>query len=190
LRQDLAGLGGDVKYVRSEVEGDIHYGFRPNWILSAQASSGYIGAFGGDRVRYQDRFFKGGNSFRGFDTLGVGPRDLSRDDALGGKAYAIGSLELRFPTPLPEQYGIGTALFIEAGTVGLIDDQDKLIADAAGNVITSPFIRDDLSLRAAAGLSIFWDSPLGPIRFDLSQPLAREQYDKVKTFRFSTSTQF
>jgi outer membrane protein insertion porin family len=190
-RQDLAGLGGAVKYLRSELEGDIHYGFRPNWVLSGQASGGYISGFGGDRVRYQDRFFKGGNSFRGFDTLGVGPRDLSRDDALGGKAYLIGSLELRFPTPLPEQYGIGTALFIEAGTLGLVDDQDKLVRDpVTEEIFESPFIRDELSLRASAGLSVFWDSPLGPIRFDFSQPLAREPYDKVKTFRFSTSTSF
>jgi outer membrane protein insertion porin family len=189
-RQDLAGIGGDVQYLRSEVEGDIHYGVRPNWVLSGQVSGGYISGFGGDRVRYQDRFFKGGNSFRGFDVLGVGPRDLSRDDALGGKAYVIGSIELRFPTPIPEQYGIGTALFIEAGTLGLIDDEDKLVRGTNGELVESPFIRDDLSLRASAGLSVFWDSPFGPIRFDFSTPLAREEYDEVKNFRFSTATSF
>ena len=190
VRQDFAGLGGDVKYLRSEVEGDIHYGFRPNWVLSAQASSGYIGGFDDEGIRYNDRFFKGGNSFRGFDTLGIGPRDLSSGNALGGKAYAIGSLELRFPTPLPEQYGIGTAVFVEAGTLGLVDDRDKLVRNAEGALVPSPFVRDDLSLRAAAGLSVFWDSPLGPIRFDFSQPLAREEYDKVKSSRFSTATTF
>jgi outer membrane protein insertion porin family len=190
LRQELAGLGGDVKYLRNEAEGDIHYSFRPEWILSAQASGGYISGYGDDRVRYQDRFFKGGNSFRGFDVLGIGPRDLSRDDALGGKAYAIASLELAFPTPIPEQYGIGTSLFIEAGTLGLLDDEDKLVRDPDGKLVESPLIRDDLSLRASAGLSVSWDSPFGPIRFDFSAPLAREDYDEVKTFRFSTATSF
>jgi outer membrane protein insertion porin family len=189
VRQDLAGLGGDVKYLRSEMEGDIHYGVRPNWVFSGQLSGGYINALGDDRVRYQDRFFKGGNSFRGFDTLGIGPRDIINDQPLGGKAYVIGSVELRFPTPIPEQYGIGTALFVEAGTLGLVDDQDKLVS-TGGALVESPFIQDDLALRASAGLSVFWDSPLGPIRFDFSQPLAKEPYDKVKTFRFSTATQF
>ncbi|MBW3558597.1 MAG: outer membrane protein assembly factor BamA [Proteobacteria bacterium] len=190
VRQDFAGLGGDVRYIRSEAEGDIHYGIRPNWVFSGQLSGGYIKGLAEDSVRYQDRFFKGGNSFRGFDTLGIGPRDVSRDSPLGGNAYVIGSLELRFPTPLPEQYGIGTAVFVEAGTLGLLDDRDKLVVNDQGQLIESPFIQDDLALRASAGLSIFWDSPLGPIRFDLSQPLAREPYDKVKTFRFSTATQF
>jgi outer membrane protein insertion porin family len=51
-------------------------------------------------------------------------------------------------------------------------------------------VKDDLALRAAAGLSVFWTSPLGPIRLDFSQVLAKETYDKTETFRFSTSTQF
>ncbi|MBP7649430.1 MAG: BamA/TamA family outer membrane protein, partial [Phenylobacterium sp.] len=53
-----------------------------------------------------------------------------------------------------------------------------------------PLIFDDLSLRATAGLSAFWKSPMGPIRFDFSQVLAKEDYDKTETFRFSTSTKF
>lgn len=190
LRQDFAGLGGDVNYLKSEIEADWHYGFRPEWVLSAQASAGYIESYGDDNVRAFDRFYKGGNSFRGFDVFGIGPRDLDTNRALGGKLYTIGSLELRFPTPLPEQYGIGTALFVEAGTLGLVDDEDKVIRNEAGELIPDVSVRDDLSLRAAAGLSIFWDSPLGPIRFDLSQPLAREDYDETKTIRFSTATQF
>jgi outer membrane protein insertion porin family len=51
-------------------------------------------------------------------------------------------------------------------------------------------IKDDLSLRASAGLSIFWKSPMGPIRFDFSKVLSKETYDRPETFRFSTSTRF
>lgn len=190
FRQDLAGLGGDVNFLRSELEGEWHYGFRPQWILSALGSTGYIQGYNDDRVRLFDRFFKGGNSFRGFERFGLGPRDLERDDALGGKAYGIGALELSFPTPLPEQYGIGTALFVEAGTLGRLDDRDKLIEDENGQLVDNPFIRDDLSLRASAGLSVFWDSPLGPIRLDFSQVLSKEDYDRTETFRFSQSARF
>jgi len=51
-------------------------------------------------------------------------------------------------------------------------------------------IQDDYALRASVGLSVFWKSPMGPIRFDFSQVLAKEDYDKTETFRFSTSTRF
>ena len=189
-RQDLAGLGGDVKYLRSELEGGIYYGIRPEWVLSANGSAGYVTGFGGDRVRINDRFFRGGNTFRGFETAGIGPRDTQFDDALGGNLYVQGTLELDFPNPLPEQYGIGTALFLDVGTLGKLDRESKLVRNEAGELVGSPFIQDDLALRATAGLSVFWNSPLGPIRFDFSQVLAKEPYDKTETFRFSQTTRF
>ncbi|MBA4792606.1 outer membrane protein assembly factor BamA [Phenylobacterium sp.] len=188
LNQDLAGIGGDVNYLKTEVEGGWYYGFSPSFIFSATGSLGYVDGWNGDTVRINDRFYKGGNSFRGFETAGIGPRDLnaSRSDAMGGKAYAIGSVELTVPTFLPEQYGVKAALFSDFGTLGLLDDEDKLTT--AG--VVDPNIKDDLSLRASAGLSIHWRSPMGPIRFDFSQVLAKEDYDKTETFRFSTSTRF
>ena len=51
-------------------------------------------------------------------------------------------------------------------------------------------VDDSASLRASAGVSIFWDSPFGPIRFDFSQILAKEEYDRTESFRFSTNTRF
>ncbi|MBC7165804.1 outer membrane protein assembly factor BamA [Phenylobacterium sp.] len=188
LNQDLAGIGGDVNYLKTEVEGGWYYGFSPSFIFSATGSLGYVDGWNGDTVRINDRFYKGGNSFRGFETAGIGPRDLnaSRSDAMGGKAYAIGSVELTVPTFLPEQYGVKAALFSDFGTLGLLDDEDKLTTTG----VVDPNIKDDLSLRASAGLSIHWRSPMGPIRFDFSQVLAKEDYDKTETFRFSTSTRF
>jgi len=179
LRQGIAGLGGDVNYLKTEMEGAAYYGIRPKWVVSGLVSAGYVSGWNGDDVRISDRFFKGGNSFRGFETAGIGPRDLTREDALGGNAFAIGTIELAFPTGLPEEYGISAALFADVGTLGILDDR---------YLTTS--VRDDLSLRAAAGLSVKWRSPMGPIRFDFSQILAKEDYDKTETFRFSTSTQF
>jgi outer membrane protein insertion porin family len=206
--QDLAGLGGDVKYVRTEAEAGWYHGFTKNFILSVTGSGGFIGGWGGDHIRINDRFYKGGNNFRGFETAGIGPRDLSfgRTDALGGKAYAIGSVEMTIPTYLPEQYGIKAALFSDFGTVGLLDAVDKRAPvlvdpndltqgfkkDANGNLIltTSPDIRDDLGLRASVGLKIQWKSPMGPLEFDFSQVLVKQPYDKTELFRFSTATRF
>ena len=186
LVQDFAGLGGDVNYVKTEAEMSAYWGITPNWIVSTTASTGYVAGWGGDPIRINDRFFKGGNSFRGFETAGIGPRDLSTTDALGGNFYAIGTIELTVPNGLPEEYGIRTSLFTDVGTVGALDERYTVNADGT----PSTRIVDDLELRASAGVSIHWRSPMGPIRFDLSHILGKEDYDKTETFRFSTSTQF
>jgi outer membrane protein insertion porin family len=188
LNQDLAGFGGDVNYLKTEADGGWYHGFTKSLIFSLTGSVGLIEGWGGDSVRINDRFYRGGQTFRGFETAGIGPRDtnLGRTDALGAKLYAIATAEMTMPNFLPEQYGIKTLLFTDVGTAGLLDDADK--QSAVG--VFDPLIKDDLSLRASAGVSIFWKSPMGPIRFDLSQVLAKEDYDKTETFRFSTSTRF
>lgn len=214
LSQEVAGLGGDVFYLKTEGVGTVYRGIWRDIIASLQLAGGYVSAFNDDDLRINNRFFKGGNTFRGFDVAGIGPRDVILDydldgnvtnirrannqSALGGKMYAIGTLELSVPNFLPEEYGIKTSLFTEFGTVGLLDDNDKTptqvfdVTDDNGNVISRQLLKteDEASLRAAAGISIFWDSPFGPIRFDFSQILAKEEYDRTETFRFSTSTQF
>ncbi|WP_394761628.1 outer membrane protein assembly factor BamA [Phenylobacterium sp.] len=197
MNQDFAGLGGDVKYVSTTADGGWYYGFNKTFILSVTGQAGDIEAWGGDHVRINNRFYKGGNTFRGFQTAGIGPRDLSlssngqNNSALGGKVYAIGSVELTIPTFLPEQYGIRAALFSDFGTEGLLDARDKRTIDlTTGLTQRNPLIRDDLGLRASAGLSIYWKSPMGPIKFDFSQILKKEDYDRTETFKFSTSTRF
>jgi len=170
------------------VDGGWYHGFTKSIVLSVTGEAGYITGWNGDTVRINDRFYKGGNSFRGFELAGLGPRDtnFANSDALGAKAYAIGSIELLIPTGLPEQYGIKAALFTDFGAVGLLDRKDKL--NAAG--VRDPKIFDDFAPRAAAGLSIFWKSPMGPIQFDFSRVLKKEPYDKTETFRFTQTTRF
>ncbi len=108
-------------------------------------------------------------------------------------------MELTVPTFLPEQYGIKAALFTDVGTAGKLDKVDKLCsatpfdataAAACPPGTLDPMIKDNLGLRASAGLSVFWRSPMGPIRFDFSHVLAKESYDKTELFRFSTTTNF
>ena len=197
LRQDVAGLGGDVNYVKTEVESSVYYGITPSWIVSVNGSAGYVSGWAGDAIRINDRFFKGGNTFRGFENAGMGPRDLATNDALGGNFYAVGSVELTLPNGLPEQYGIKTSLFADVGTLGVLDDRYTLnpttglsSACPEGAVIGDACVADDLSLRASVGLSVHWKAPVGPIRFDFSKILSSEEYDRTETFRFSTSTQF
>ncbi|EAP91055.1 MAG: outer membrane protein assembly factor BamA [Oceanicaulis sp.] len=201
FNQDFAGFGGDVRYVRSELQGGIYRSvWRDRLVFSATGSTGYLFSWGGDTARINDRFFKGGNSFRGFETAGIGPRVVQRraealedgdefvsGDALGGNFYAIGAFEMGFPLGLPEQYGIRGSLFTEFGTVGLLPDEDQIADDGSDTAI---YTVDDLALRASAGMSIFWDSPFGPVRFDLAHAFIKEDYDQGAFFRFSTRTGF
>lgn len=206
--QSVAGIGTGVKYVRNEFEAAIYKGLFPGWVLSGKLSVGYIDSYGNDTVRIRDRFFKGGQEFRGFKIAGLGPRiiqavraidttkpsgyaDEVRYDylqALGGKIFTVGTVEMTVPTPLPESYKISAALFLDVGTLGKIDDKDQYIYDVGPGVYQT--VRDGLALRASTGLSVFWESPFGPVRFDFSYPLAKTEYDRTETFRFSTSTNF
>ena len=192
VSQEFAGISGDINYVKSEVVGSWFHGFTPNYIFSFNGSTGYIVGYGGDTVRINDRFFKGGTTFRGFQIAGIGPRDRATNVAYGGKLYAIGTLELTVPTFLPEQYGIKASLFSDFGTLGLLDKTDKLDCSAATPPVcaSNANLKDDLGLRASAGISIGWKSPLGPIQFDFSRILKKDVYDRTETFRFSTSTKF
>jgi outer membrane protein insertion porin family len=198
LSQDVAGLGGQVNYIRTEIEGGLYYGLPYGFRATVRGTAGLISGWGGDSVRINDRFFKGGSSFRGFDVAGIGPRQLVVDDvtgaiiqegdAVGGNAYAIGTIQLDVPLPLPESFGLGSALFVDFGTLGYLDAANRRTVDLPD---TSRLIVDDsASLRVAAGISVFWDSPFGPVQFDFAQPLASEDYDKTEEFRFSTRTNF
>ena len=209
ISQDFAGVGGDVTYLRTEASAATYRGIFKGVRASVRVSGGYIDDLGDEEgVRINNRFFRGGSSFRGFDVAGLGPREilvqidndtgeetlLQSGNSLGGRAYWQTTGELTIPNYLPEEYGIDTSLFIEAGGVGLLDqatDFDPPSITGVGENTTQVLVtRDDLSVRASAGLSVGWDSPFGPIRFDFSQILSREDYDRTETFRFSTQTRF
>ncbi len=187
LSQDVAGVGGSVHYVRNELRGGWYHGFNKDFIFSFTGSAGYIDGWNGDNIRITDRFYEGGDTFRGFAIAGIGPRDTQFGDSLGGKLYAIGTVEMTIPTKLPEQYGIKAALFSDFGTLGILDRAEKIDPNTNQPLLT---VQDDLGLRASAGISIFWKSPMGPLRFDFSQIIRKDSYDKTELFRFSTSTRF
>lgn len=189
---DVAGIGGDKEYIRTELSGDW---FKRLWfddlILNVSVSAGYIIAYGEDVLSTNDRFFKGGGSFRGFKTSGIGPRETATSGtppSVGGEAYAIGTVELRVPNFLPEELGIKTAIFTDVGTVGMVADKPACDLDGLGGNDTC--IVDDMSLRASAGVSVYWNSPFGPVRLDFSQVLNKEDYDQTESFRFSAGTKF
>jgi outer membrane protein insertion porin family len=176
LDQDIAGLGGDVRYLRNELNASYYYPFTPNWVLNLAGRVGYIFGLGQD-VHLFDRFFLGGQTLRGFKFAGVGPRDTSTDDALGGDLLYTGTVEQRFPLGLPEELRIFGRVFVDAGT----------LTDSA---VHGPTVSDSGSLRAAGGVGLSWLSPLGPIAIDLSQAFLKDSEDQTEFFRISFGTRF
>lgn len=177
--QELAGLGGDVYYFRSQANAAAYYQFVPKVVGSLKASGGHIEGWNGQDVRILDAFFKGSDLVRGFERAGIGPRDAATGDALGGKTFFGGAAEVRFPLyGIPEEFGISGAAFVDAGTVFGVPSN------------SGASVNDDADIRAATGVSIIWDSPLGPLRADFAEPLAQQTYDKTKFFQFSGGFKF
>ncbi|MGH6934008.1 MAG: outer membrane protein assembly factor BamA [Dongiaceae bacterium] len=178
FRNDLAGLGGDVRYLRTRIGGGYYQPVVEGVVASINADFGYIQGFGQD-VRITDAFFLGGSTLRGFEVAGVGPRDVSTPagDSLGGNKYFSGSAELLFPLGLPEEYQISGRIFSDFGT---LFDTDATVGT----------IRDSDSMRVSIGGGFTWVSQFGPLAVDLGYPVVKEDFDREEFFRFSIGTRF
>jgi outer membrane protein insertion porin family len=173
---DVAGLAGNVSYFRVGVTGGVYYPFAPDYVLSFTGEEGHILGIGQD-VRLEDRYYVGGDNLRGFQTGGIGPRDIVTDDALGGETYYVGSLSESFPTGLPKELGIAGRVFTDFGTLYGIHP-------------TGPTVADSHSVRVSFGTGVSWRSPLGPIKLDLAIPLLRKSYDRSELVHVSFGTRF
>ena len=178
LDTELAGAGGDAKYVSAKIGASWYYPVMDKVVLNVTGETGAIEGYANENVMINERYFIGGSSLRGFERSGIGPRDLSTDDALGGNYFYRGSAELSFPLGLPEELGIKGHAFNDIGSLWDLDST------------SSVNVADDRSLRAAAGVGLSWRSPFGPIRIDLAKPYLKEDYDVEEFFRFDFGTRF
>ncbi len=203
IRQDFAGVGGDVNFVRTA--SDI-YGYHevvPDVVGIMHLQGGHITGWGGRSLRMLDHFQMGPGLVRGFAPAGIGPRDLTprpftgtNGDALGGTLYWGASLELQTPLYfLPKDAGVKVAAFADAGS--LWDYVGPTTFPATGEVLsgslctTPPCPLDNaMHVRSSVGVGLIWDSPFGPLRFDYSFPLTKQSYDRVQQFRFGGGTKF
>jgi len=174
--QDFNGLGGDVTSIETTALATAETKVLNEEVtLRAEVEGGFLTMLDGQDSRAIDRYF-GNGKIRGFGANGIGP--VEGGEALGGNNFAVLRLESEFPVGLPEEYGISGGLFMDVGSVwGL---------DAAG---ADPGT-DDLNLRAVAGVSVFWTTPLGPLRFNFSKAIQKEDYDDEQTFDLTVSTRF
>tara|TARA_B100001750_G_scaffold230957_1_gene227895 strand:+ start:148 stop:2451 length:2304 start_codon:yes stop_codon:yes gene_type:complete len=177
LETELAGLGGDAKFISGKTGGSYYYPITKKVTFNTLAEVGGITGYSDSDVEINERYFIGSRTLRGFEYGGIGPRDLTTDDALGGNLFYRGSTELSFPVGLPEEMGIKGHLFSDYGSLWSLDESD-------------PAIADNNSIRASIGFGLSWLSPLGPLRVDFATPVLDEDYDKDEVFRFDFGTRF
>ncbi|MEJ6502940.1 MAG: outer membrane protein assembly factor BamA [Rhodobacter sp.] len=180
--QDFSGFSGDIAAVRTQV-----LAVAEKSVLNDAVSLRIIGEGGaydrsnGDSL-LTERFYARGK-LRGFENNGFGPRDKnSPTDALGGNYFTSVRMESDFPIGIPEEYGITGGVFYDMASVWGLDNKT-----GAG---VSNIVDDNFHLRSAAGLSIFWSTPIGPLRFNWSRALEKQSYDRVQDFDLTLSTQF
>jgi outer membrane protein insertion porin family len=202
FRQDFAGVGGDVKFVRTTSDLYAYHEVISDVVGLMHLQGGQITGWDGG-VRMLDHFQMGPNLVRGFAPAGIGPRDLTQlpftgvyGDALGGTYYWGASLELQTPLYfLPKDAGVKVAAFADAGS--LWNYVGPTVFPATGEVIsgsicgTPPCPLDNgMFIRSSVGVGLIWDSPFGPLRFDYAFPLSKEPYDRVQQFRFGGGARF
>ena len=176
MNNNLAGLGGDSKYFKNRITAANYYQIAKGWILSASGSVGVVTGLGED-VSVLDRFSLGGSSLRGFAVGGVGPRDKTTLDSLGGELIYSGGIDLEVPLGLPPELGISGKLFSDFGSLtGVNPSSDNVYENA--------------SVRASVGAGIGWVSPVGPISIEYGVPVMKENYDKLESFRINFGTRF
>jgi outer membrane protein insertion porin family len=179
LSQDFAGLGGDVNYLKNKVGAGRYWPIPvwDKWVFSLTGEAGFMNGLG-ERVRINDRFFLGGDNFKGFASGGVGPRDSSTQDALGGRRFYVSTAELTFPLGFPDELGVSGKAFTTVGSAWDANEDGQ------------PFVVDSKTPRASIGVGAAWKSPFGPIRVDLAKAVLKQDVDQTQVFHFSFGTRF
>src|ERR1700732_1909290 len=120
FKQDFAGVGGDVTYIKSAIDGKYYAPLVSDIVGLVHLQSGILTKAGSD-LRMLDQFQMGPNLVRGFAPNGIGPRDINpfgTMDALGGTKYWGLSAELQMPFWfLPREVGLKGAIYADAGSL-------------------------------------------------------------------------
>ena len=189
FKQDFAGVGGDVNFIRSTIENRNYYEVFSDVVAVLRLQAGHISGWGSKDLRMLDHFQMGPNLVRGFAPAGIGPRDLTNgtsQDALGGSMFWGASVEAQTPFHfIPKDVGIKGAVFADAGS--LWGYKGPTSWSYTGETLT---LADTTAMRASVGVGLIWNSPFGPLRFDYAVPVMKQGYDRVQQFRFGGGTRF
>ncbi len=171
---EYAGLGGDQEFLRptARLIGQTRV-FNEEVTLRATLEAGAIEFFrNGERA--VDRFSQ--QVVRGFDSNGMGP--VQNGEHLGGNYFAVAKFDAEFPIGLPDEFGISGGVFYDVGSIWGLDNSGPGVASEGFN------------LRHVVGVSLFWESPFGPLSLSFSRPLQSEPGDIERNFDISVRTEF
>lgn len=186
FRQDIAGVGGDVNFIRSVVDFRNYQEVLSDVVGVLHLQAGQLNAWGDKNLRMLDHFQMGPALVRGFQPGGIGPRDAVSGSALGGSHYWGASVELQYPLFfLPKEIGVKASVYADAGS--LWDYKGPTLFPATGEVLT---VQDDNKVRTSVGAGLVWASPFGPLRLDYAVALNKATYDRVQEISFGGGTKF
>lgn len=172
---EYAGIGGDQEYLQSSIRViGQRLAFSEEITLRATFEVGTRNFLGGDPSRAVDRYTQ--QIMRGFDANGMGP--VQNGEFLGGNYFAVAQFDAEFPLGLPNEFGLTGGVFYDVGSVWGIDQ-------GIGVIESTDFIA-----RHTIGISLFWNSPFGPLRLNFSEPLQKEPGDITRAFDIQLRTEF
>jgi len=172
----FAGLGGSENFYKVSGSAGYWLSVSPGWVLSFLGEAGHVGGID-QNVRLHERFFLGGNNFRGFEYGGVGPRDRVTGDSLGANNFWVVTAEMTFPLGLPKELGLQGRVFTDIGSAFGID-------------VSGPSLVDRATPRVTVGIGLSWRSPLGPLRLDFGFPVVKQSLDRTQLFNFRFGARF
>lgn len=169
MTNSYAGIGGDVRYFKNEVSFSYYHPLTKKLTFITNADVGYINEI--KSTRSGDRYALGGDgvSLRGFDSYGVGTKDL-RGNSVGGNKFWTVSFMVKAPLSTREM-GINGVAFLDFGS-------------AWGTKYRKTDVRDSSAIRASTGVAIEWArSPIGvPLSFVFGFALKKKSFDDKQTF--------
>ncbi|WP_085805203.1 outer membrane protein assembly factor BamA [Roseovarius albus] len=175
--QEFNGLGGDQDYIETtaRIVGQT-LAFGEEVTLRATLEGGALSYFNDQESRAVDRYSQ--QIIRGFEPNGIGP--IEGTEHLGGDYFAALKFEAEFPIGLPDEYGITGGAFYDIGSIWGIDTTNA----------TSAVNSQDFELRHVIGVSVFWESPFGPLRMNFSRALEDQPGDEEQTFDLTVRSNF
>jgi outer membrane protein insertion porin family len=187
---DFAGIGGDNKFIKTRAKAVAQTKVLNEEVtLRAPLEGGALNWQSDHNSRTIDRFVLYPEIMRGFEPGGLGPRDLSSkpgggnyDDFLGGNLYAVARFEAEFPLGLPEELGLRGGIFYDVGNLW---DLDNANVGAGSNVVGASG-----SWRQVIGVSLLWTTGFGPLRFNFTKAISKEDFDKEQTFDLTLQARF
>ena len=184
LKQDFAGVGGDVDFIRSTADVRTYTEVFPDVVGVLHLQGGNVSSWGGQQLRSLDEFQMGPNLVRGFAPSGFGPRDI---DLLRRKMLSVAHcIGVRAPSCRHRSISCrrrSASRFQPLPTSArLWNYQGRLHWGVTGETST---VRRTSAIRSSVGVGIIWDSPLGPLRFDFAEAIDKAIYDRTQFFRFS-----